>query len=78
MMDRFTDVESAIKGFQGITYDDYVYFRTRWMKNIRLRVLLEGNVSEEVGLGWGQDLVSHFEKIYQPSWMKPEDMNTHR
>ena len=55
MMDRNTDVESAIKGFQGITYDDYVYFRTRWMKNIRLSVLLEGNVSEEVGLGWGKD-----------------------
>lgn len=78
MMDRFTDVESAIKGFQGIDFSAYKYFKKFWMKNIRLCVLLEGNVSAETALDWGKDLVANFERIYEPEWMRREDMNTHR
>jgi len=77
-IDRFVDIEYAISGFENIDWEMYKYFKPRWMKHIRIEGLLEGNVLEETGLQWCNEIVTNFDRIYKPTWMTRDDMNQSR
>jgi len=67
-------VYDLLESIDSLTLEKYKAFKPNWLKNIRFEVLLEGNLTRQMGIEYINTLVDSFEKIFEPMWMSIEDI----